>query len=86
MQYWLASPRHHLWTVKLRKLMGIRDRVARLGHDDRVPHGWCSWQESGSVSGPLTLHVSACQAVKFVVDDGCQPFKSALIPLAPGAQ
>jgi hypothetical protein len=34
----------------------------------------------------LALHVAACQPVKFVKDDGCQPFEGTLIPFAPGVQ
>jgi hypothetical protein len=38
------------------------------------------------VTGALALHVAACQAVEFVVDDGSQSLERALVSVAPGAE
>src|SRR5271165_5993152 len=67
---------------KVRPILPLHALVVHQAHIGLIDQG-CSLQQ---VSRTLALHVMACQAVEFLIDDRGQPFQRALVSVAPGSE
>src|SRR5271165_5950931 len=67
---------------KVRAILPLHALVIHQAHVSLIDQG----RGLQHVSGTLALHVVACQAVKFLINDGGQPFERALVSVAPGAE
>ena len=67
---------------KVRAILPLHALVIHQAHVGFIDQG----RGLQAVAGALALHVVACQAVEFLIDDGGQPFERALVSVAPGAE